>query len=78
MDLRPGLAHSGGVSHLTLERTCYYYHFFKRFSTFSWLSLSNGIVSRQILYLAEGDQLGQATDILTVIGVYDNKGEATE
>ena len=31
----------------------------------------NGIVSRQILYLAEGDQLGLATDILTVNGVYD-------
>ena len=31
----------------------------------------DGIVSRQILYLAEGDQLGLATDILTVNGVYD-------
>ena len=70
MDLRPGLAYSGGVSHITKELLIVTI-FFKRFSKFSWFSLSNGIVSRQILYLAEGDQLGLATDILTVNGVYD-------
>ena len=70
MDLRPGLAHSGGVSHITRELLIFAIFFQKILNIFMVFSF-NGIVSRQILYLAEGDQLGLATDILTVNGVYD-------
>ena len=70
MDLRPGLAHSGGVSHIT-RKLLIFTIFFQRILNIFMVFSFNGIVSRQILYLAEGDRLGLATDILTVNGVYD-------